>query len=64
MQSEHRTVYLDNKATIFIENIGHVVIYKAFYLDVAQGHTKGAPNETRTHSCMFSSRAYVPNNDC
>ena len=26
-------------------------IYKAFCLDVAQGHMKGAPNETRTHSC-------------
>ena len=23
-------------------------IYKAFCLDVAQGHMKGAPNETRT----------------
>ena len=28
-----------------------------FCLDVAQGHMKGAPNETRTHSCRFSSRA-------
>ena len=32
-------------------------IYKAFYLDVAQDHMKGAPNETRTHSCRFASRA-------
>ena len=28
-----------------------VEIYQAFCLDVAQGHMKGAPNETRTHSC-------------
>ena len=34
-----------------------VEIYKAFCLDVAQGHMKGAPNETRTHSCRFASRA-------
>ena len=27
------------------------------YLDVAQGHMKGAPNETQTHSCRFASRA-------
>ena len=33
------------------------VIYKAFCLDVAQGHMKGAPNETRNHSCRFASRA-------
>ena len=32
-------------------------IYKAFCVDVAQGHMKGAPNETRTHSCRFASRA-------
>ena len=30
---------------------------KLFCLDVAQGHMKGAPNETRTHSCRFASRA-------
>ena len=30
---------------------------EAFCLDVAQGHMKGAPNETRTHSCRFASRA-------
>ena len=30
-----------------------VVIYKAFCLNVAQGHINGAPNETRTHSCWF-----------
>ena len=34
----------------------NVVIYY-FCLDVAQGHMKGAPNETRTHSCRFASRA-------
>ena len=33
-----------------------VEIYKAFCLDVAQGHMKGTPNETRTHSCRFASR--------
>ena len=32
-------------------------IYQAFCLDVAQGHMKGAPNETQTHSCRFASRA-------
>ena len=32
-------------------------IYKAFCLDVAQGHMKGAPNETRTHSWRFAGRA-------
>ena len=41
--------------TVFSQSF--VVIYKAFYLDVAQGHMKGAPNETRTHSCGFASRA-------
>ena len=28
-----------------------------FCLDVAQGHMKGAPNETWTHSCRFASQA-------
>ena len=28
-----------------------------FCLDVAQSHMNGAPNETRTHSCMFASLA-------
>ena len=32
-------------------------IYLAFCLDVAQGPMKGAPNETRTHSCRVASRA-------
>ena len=27
-----------------------VVIYKAFYLDVTQGHMNGAPHETQTYS--------------
>ena len=27
------------------------VIYKALYLDVAQGRVNWTPNETRTHSC-------------
>ena len=26
-----------------------VVIYWVFFLDVAQGHMNGAPNETRNH---------------
>ena len=34
-----------------------VVIYKAFCLDMAQGHIKGEPNETWTHSCRFASQA-------
>ena len=29
-----------------------VEIYKAFCLDVAQGHMKGAPNKTRTHDVI------------
>ena len=29
----------------------------SFCSDVAQGQMKGAPNETRTHSCRFASRA-------
>ena len=34
----------------------HLVIYKAFYLDVAKGHMNGAPNEAQTHSFRFASR--------
>ena len=34
-----------------------IIIEVEIYLDVAQGHMKGAPNETRTHSCRFASRA-------
>ena len=30
------------------------IYLQAFCLDVAQGHMKGAPNETRTHSCRFA----------
>ena len=37
--------------------MANVVIYWAFCLDVAQGLMKGVPNETRTHSCRFASRA-------
>ena len=37
-----------------------VVIYEAFRLDVAQGHMKGPPNKTRTHSCRLASRACLP----
>ena len=32
-----------------------VVIYEALCFDVAQGQMNGAPNETRTHSCRFTS---------
>ena len=40
----------------FIQNSnGNLLSF--FCLDVAQGHMKGAPNETRTHSCRFASRA-------
>ena len=28
-----------------------------FYLDVAQSQINGAPNETQTHSCRFTSLA-------
>ena len=38
-------------------NLLKMEIYKVFCLDVAQSHMKGAPNETRTHSCRFASRA-------
>ena len=41
----------------YFRTIMGVVIYKAFCLDVAQGHTNGAPNETRTHSWRFASLA-------
>ena len=39
---------------IYIRIFGNLL---SFCLDVAQGHMKGAPNETRTHSCRFASRA-------
>ena len=32
------------------------LIYEALCFDVAQGRINGAPNETRTHSCRFSSQ--------
>ena len=35
----------------------HIVIYKAFCFDVAQGRMNGAPNETQTHSYRFASLA-------
>ena len=34
-----------------------VVIYKAFCLDVAQGHVNGVPNETQTYLWRFASLA-------
>ena len=34
-----------------------VVIYEALCFDVAQGQMNGAPNETWTHSCRFTSLA-------
>ena len=34
-----------------------VVIYKAFYLDVARGRMKWAPNEKWTHKWRFASLA-------
>ena len=34
-----------------------VVIYKAFCLDLAQGHMNGTPNENWTHSWRFASLA-------
>ena len=40
---------LYNKISVYI------VIYEAFCLDVAQGKTNGASNETQTHSCKFLS---------
>ena len=35
----------------------NVVIYKAFCLDMAQGHMNGAPKKTQTDSCRFASLA-------
>ena len=35
----------------------NIVIYKAISFDVAQGRMNGAPNETQTHSCGFTSLA-------
>ena len=32
-----------------------IVIYEALCFDIAQGQMNGAPNETQTHSCSFSS---------
>ena len=34
-----------------------IVIYKAFYLDVTQGHLIGAPNKKRTHLWRLASLA-------
>ena len=42
-------------STEFFGRCHVVVIYKAFCLDVAQGHINGAPNETRTFLCRFAS---------
>ena len=33
------------------------VIYKALWFDMAQGQKNGAPNETRTDPCRFTSQA-------
>ena len=33
------------------------VLYKAFWLDVAEGRLKGESNEIQTHSCRFASVA-------
>ena len=33
------------------------VIYEAICFDAAQSQMNGAPNETRTHSCRFTSQA-------
>ena len=35
----------------------NAVIYEALCFDVAQGRMNRAPNETRTHSCRFTSQA-------
>ena len=40
-----------------ITGAAKIVTYKALCFDVAQGRMKGAPNETRTHSCRFASLA-------
>ena len=34
-----------------------IVIYEALCFDVAQGQMNGAPDETWTHSCRFTSLA-------
>ena len=49
---------LKSEVTFFDKELAttmNVVIYEALCFDVAQGQMNGAPNETRTHSCRFSS---------
>ena len=55
-QSSNRVRLLDKEKILSgaQQCIGNLL---SFCLDVAQGHMKGAPNETRTHSCRFASRA-------
>ena len=38
---------------IHVYGYGTVVINKALCFDVAQGRLNGAPNENRTHSCIW-----------
>ena len=45
-------IFCDGWAQIRNDKI--VVIYKAFYLDVAQGRMNGAHNETQIHSQRFT----------
>ena len=46
-----------NKPNLSIYLSIYIVIYKALCFDVAQGRMNGAPNETQTLSCRFSSLA-------
>ena len=36
-----------------------VVIYEALCFNLSQGRMNGAPDETRTHSCKFSSLCHI-----
>ena len=44
----------------WIHFLHRIAIYKALCFDVAQGRMNGAPNETRTQLCRFSSLACKP----
>ena len=39
------------------EDLRKLEIYKAFCLNIAQGHIKGVPSETRIHARRFASLA-------
>ena len=52
-----RPEYPDSTVLFTNHNVTACKFTQLFCLDVAQGHMKWAPNETRTHSCRFACRA-------